>query len=293
MRKHIQRPPFLHRRCRPWSVSGISSRFQLLSQSPGQIIHALLTRPPLTLHPSIRKLPNEGPFDLHVLSTPPAFVLSQDQTLQRISLCVSAAFFFFKSILALFYFQRLLNNQQDIRFFGLFVFHCSVLKDPTARLSANSFILALPLPLVKDFLSPFSGGALSILPVLFRFVKAFFPSSSAQKTAARPRRACSVYPISPPLSRTFSSPFFPFGGSNSLCHHILYRQRIFPQRTTRYPAEKLFRPDFLLYNIAVRRGRFSLPAGRRSSPPFLSYDAAPLPAPFPPPCSRLPSLPAA
>ncbi len=35
--------------------------------------HALLTRPPLTL---------AGPLDLHVLSLPPAFVLSQDQTLK-------------------------------------------------------------------------------------------------------------------------------------------------------------------------------------------------------------------
>ncbi|MDR9894788.1 hypothetical protein G7B40_009445, partial [Aetokthonos hydrillicola Thurmond2011] len=35
--------------------------------------HALLTRPPLT---------PKGPFDLHVLSIPPAFILSQDQTLR-------------------------------------------------------------------------------------------------------------------------------------------------------------------------------------------------------------------
>src|SRR6476660_2403171 len=34
--------------------------------------HALLTRPPLT---------PKGPLDLHVLSLPPAFALSQDQTL--------------------------------------------------------------------------------------------------------------------------------------------------------------------------------------------------------------------
>jgi hypothetical protein len=37
----------------------------------------LLTRSPLE-HPASRAFP----FDLHVLSTPPAFVLSQDQTLQ-------------------------------------------------------------------------------------------------------------------------------------------------------------------------------------------------------------------
>jgi hypothetical protein len=35
--------------------------------------HVLLTRPPLT---------PKGPFDLHVLGLPPAFALSQDQTLR-------------------------------------------------------------------------------------------------------------------------------------------------------------------------------------------------------------------
>ena len=61
-------------------LSGISTPFEVLSQIIRQIIYALLTRAPL----------NEGaspliPFDLHVLGTPPAFVLSQDQTLQLIS----------------------------------------------------------------------------------------------------------------------------------------------------------------------------------------------------------------
>ena len=44
----------------------------------GQVPHALLTRPPLTLD-SLGFL--NRPFDLHVLGTPPAFILSQDQTL--------------------------------------------------------------------------------------------------------------------------------------------------------------------------------------------------------------------
>ena len=44
-----------------------------------QVTHALLTRPPLS-HLSVRKLQSAS-FDLHVLSTPPAFILSQDQTL--------------------------------------------------------------------------------------------------------------------------------------------------------------------------------------------------------------------
>ena len=59
-------------------VSSISSCFQLLSQSPGQIAHVLLTRSPL-----IHRASSASPFDLHVLSTPPAFILSQDQTLRK------------------------------------------------------------------------------------------------------------------------------------------------------------------------------------------------------------------
>ena len=60
------------------SVFGISDRFQPLSPSERQIIHALLTRAPL--YSSRRTFT----FDLHVLSTPPAFNLSQNQTLQLI-----------------------------------------------------------------------------------------------------------------------------------------------------------------------------------------------------------------
>ena len=49
-----------------------------------QVTHALLTRPPLS-HSSIRRN-RSASFDLHVLSTPPAFILSQDQTLVK-SVC--------------------------------------------------------------------------------------------------------------------------------------------------------------------------------------------------------------
>ena len=59
-------------------ISGISPNFLELSQSQGQVAHVLLTRSPLNPPPKRRT-----PFDLHVLSTPPAFVLSQDQTLRR------------------------------------------------------------------------------------------------------------------------------------------------------------------------------------------------------------------
>ena len=61
----------------PRVVSGISCGFPQLSQSSGQVAHVLLTRSPL-----IPGASTGSPFDLHVLSTPPAFVLSQDQTLR-------------------------------------------------------------------------------------------------------------------------------------------------------------------------------------------------------------------
>jgi hypothetical protein len=58
------------------SVWGLSCRFQQLSPSKGQVSHVLLTRSPLSL-----TIAHELTFDLHVLGTPPAFILSQDQTL--------------------------------------------------------------------------------------------------------------------------------------------------------------------------------------------------------------------
>ena len=66
-------------------VSGISPGFPELSRSQGQVAHVLLTRSPLIPRPK-----PGSPFDLHVLSTPPAFVLSQDQTLrEKIGVCLT------------------------------------------------------------------------------------------------------------------------------------------------------------------------------------------------------------
>ena len=58
------------------SLSGISHPFERLFRAQGQVNHVLLTRSPLYL-------PRRAfTFDLHVLDPPPAFALSQDQTLQ-------------------------------------------------------------------------------------------------------------------------------------------------------------------------------------------------------------------
>ena len=74
----------VYRPCDPYTLCGISSRFQLLSPSEGQVAHALLTRPPLS-HPILLSENSilGASFDLHVLGTPPAFILSQDQTLNK------------------------------------------------------------------------------------------------------------------------------------------------------------------------------------------------------------------
>src|SRR2546423_11138348 len=60
------------------STSGISPSFLGLSRSSGQVTHVLLTRSRLCPRPK----PGSS-LHLHVLSTPPAFVLSQDQTLRE------------------------------------------------------------------------------------------------------------------------------------------------------------------------------------------------------------------
>ena len=72
--------PFPSGPCGPVGLCGISSRFQLLSPSLRQVPHALLTRSPLNTE---KINPLRIPFDLHVLGAPPAFVLSQDQTLYK------------------------------------------------------------------------------------------------------------------------------------------------------------------------------------------------------------------
>ena len=53
-------------------ISSVSDRFQTLSSTQRVDSHVLLTRSPLKLKLS---------YDLHVLGVPPAFILSQDQTL--------------------------------------------------------------------------------------------------------------------------------------------------------------------------------------------------------------------
>src|SRR5262249_39747408 len=57
------------------NVCGLSGPFGPLSPTPGQVTHVFLSRPPLSA-------PKGPASDLHALGTPPAFILSQDQTLR-------------------------------------------------------------------------------------------------------------------------------------------------------------------------------------------------------------------
>ena len=62
------------------ATCGINSPFDELSPTSRQVAHVLRTLTPL--NPTCIAA-HEIPFDLHVLSTPPAFVLSQNQTLRE------------------------------------------------------------------------------------------------------------------------------------------------------------------------------------------------------------------
>src|SRR5205823_14036525 len=72
-RSYLSRPPR-----RAAGQSGINPGFPGLSRCQGWVTHVLLTRSPLSPVPKDR-----FSLDLHVLSAPPAFVLSQDQTLRE------------------------------------------------------------------------------------------------------------------------------------------------------------------------------------------------------------------
>ena len=62
------------------TTCGINSPFGELSPTSRQIPHVLRTLTPLDI---LNIATKNIPFDLHVLSTPPAFVLSQNQTLRE------------------------------------------------------------------------------------------------------------------------------------------------------------------------------------------------------------------
>ena len=113
-------------------LCGISSRFQLLSPSERQVAHALLTRPPLSQSRLRRISVCSASFDLHVLGTPPAFILSQDQTLNILYL--NGTFAPIKSIEAFqlskesFVFSDFLKEPFSGAYLHKLFLHCSIFK---------------------------------------------------------------------------------------------------------------------------------------------------------------------
>ncbi len=78
--KLIIRRPFPNRRSfNPKTICGIRHHFWCLSLSLGYV--------PTRYSAVRRSSPEVLPLDLHVLGTPPAFILSQDQTLQKSRIC--------------------------------------------------------------------------------------------------------------------------------------------------------------------------------------------------------------
>ena len=72
--------PLLTRGCPPVTTSGINPDFSGLSRTRRWVAHVLLTRSPLN---ASGVAPAHAALNLHVSCTPPALILSQDQTLRR------------------------------------------------------------------------------------------------------------------------------------------------------------------------------------------------------------------
>ena len=141
------------------------------------------------------------PFDLHVLSTPPAFILSQDQTLNKM---VSKELSFLKSILLKLNssFKEIINGCLYKLFwafttnsFWCFVFVTLFNLQGAHRLQRRAFILPQRFFFVKHFFQVFSNSfvlsfadrslrfaaladSLIILPRSFSLVKHFFQAFS-------------------------------------------------------------------------------------------------------------------
>ena len=147
-----------------YTLCGINFSFPKVSPTQGQVAHALLTRPPLSI---------AAPFDLNVLCTPPAFILSQDQTLEQIvfipvrenrqQICPSfliRSVYFFEYVLRFTeaFVQKNFENQHSQIFFACTSFSCcSIVNDQSLFRGAPAFC-----------------DSLSSIPHSLAFVKRFF-----------------------------------------------------------------------------------------------------------------------
>ena len=153
---------------------GISNPFELLSPSSGQVTNALLTRSPLR-----RYIATSSPFDLHVLGTPPAFILSQDQTLRKNFLALFSEFFFYGyfELNDWFFFLSLFSCQGAFFFEGyiLAAFFPFVKRPHTQTKNPMSFQHRLPLRRVLPLLSSCSAVIASLFLKRVAYYRPFSP----------------------------------------------------------------------------------------------------------------------
>ena len=164
----------VYRGCPPYTLCGISSRFQLLSPSERQVAHTLLTRPPLSQIPLRRISKRSASFDLHVLGTPPAFILSQDQTLNKS---------YPNSLSAAQILLKLSSSQRNFQ--SLFR-----LKEPFSGAYLHKLFLLTLFNFQGTLCAVHRSGSFYTIPQAFRFVKNFFQNlaifSKPRSGSARP-----------------------------------------------------------------------------------------------------------
>ena len=142
-------------------LCGINVRFQTVSRSVRQIAHVLLTRPPLS-YPGFRPKTSSKitPFDLHVLGVPPAFILSQDQTLNYSCILKRSRALKSQLLLTHHFFKVLCLTLQLLlskQFLKGFVFRSIVQFSSCCLplLKRRSIIVSHPTPLVNTFFKLF------------------------------------------------------------------------------------------------------------------------------------------
>ena len=163
-------------------LSGISTCFQVVSQTMGQVPHVLLTHPPLAFPTSSPKwICWFSSLDLHVLGTPPAFVLSQDQTLvfKKFEWLLIRLFKIFVSNLLLANWLRFLFGFLHPHTFSETLF--SFQSTTSVRLNQTAFIFYQTLKLLsRTFLNlffvafAFAWRHLNMLPAFLSLCKYFF-----------------------------------------------------------------------------------------------------------------------
>ena len=144
-------------------LCGIISRFQLLSPCMGQVIHALLTRPPLRIIKSIRRF--HWQFSVRLACVKHAASVHPEPGSNSQKMCLFQVQHKLTSLHIPFYcfkgsFDRSLNVPvspgclvQRIFEDCIYVFHCSVIKVLICFLSCDSlFTISLSKPFVNNFL---------------------------------------------------------------------------------------------------------------------------------------------